>query len=241
MQRPEDQRACTHVQPHVAERGQCHAFHQPWRSSPPVWYNKSACITVVEVIADSVSLCAGACWETLMEGFVLSEGIKEILKQKMLQKWTRGREALIAVRKDRFFPEKVPGWGFRGTVPLNDLIQVQSPCSQLSNPDSETGVQSWPHCLVSQGLQGPREVLEPFLTAERSETLTCRPGVRRDRQPPAPVTRRLVTLWEIYVWNSSEGLGCTIPPKCRDDNPQQNRSCDAKNAEFWHKFDIFSW
>lgn len=46
------------------------ACQRPWRSSPPVWYNKKSNVTVVEVIGDRVSFCvcvcnggAGACRE----------------------------------------------------------------------------------------------------------------------------------------------------------------------------------
>lgn len=46
-------------------------------------------------------------------------------------------------------------------------------------------------------------------------------GVRGDRWALAPVTAELVTLCEIYVWNSRDVLGCTIPQKCCDINPLQ--------------------
>lgn len=111
---------------------------------------------------------------------------------------------------------------------LNDLIQAQSQWSQLFacvcasvilavrwEPGADLTV--WFHRVSG----GPGEVLGLVLTAEGSKTLTCRPGVRGDCRGPAPVTAGLVTLCEIYVWNSSEGLGCPIPPKCRDINPRQ--------------------
>lgn len=81
------------------------------------------------------------------------------------------------------------------------------------------GVQGWPHCLVSQSLRRPMEVLGPYLTTEQVWNTDMQTGVHGDRQSPALVTAELVTLCEIYVWNSSEGLGCTIPPKCCDANP----------------------
>lgn len=100
---------------------------------------------------------------------------------------------------------------------------------RLCNPHSEMGAQSWPHCLVSQGLRGPGEVLGLLFAAEQSETL-MQARVHGDRQSPDLVTAGLVTLCEIYVWNSSEGLGCTIPPKCRDANPRQNWTSNAKDV-----------
>lgn len=45
----------------------------------------------------------------------------------------------------------------------------------------------------------------PLFTDELPETRTLRPGIRRDRRALAPVTAELVTLGEIYVWNSREG------------------------------------
>lgn len=87
------------------------------------------------------------------------------------------------------------------------------------------GAQSWPHCLVSQGLRRPMEVLGPHLTTEQVWNTDMQTGVHGDRQSPALVTAGLVTLCEIYVWNSSEGLGCTIPPKCCDANPLQSWTC----------------
>lgn len=46
-----------HKQSKFEKRAQCHAFHWAWRSSPPVLFYKTSCITVVEVIGDWVSLC----------------------------------------------------------------------------------------------------------------------------------------------------------------------------------------
>ena len=102
-------------------------------------------------------------------------------------------ESQLLWEENIFLQRKSLAGGFRGRLPLNDLIQVRSLWSRLSvcvcvclccNPRCEMGAQGWPHCLVSQGLRGaPGEALGPVLTAERSETLTCRPGVRGDRQP----------------------------------------------------------
>lgn len=56
-------------------------------------------------------------------------------------------------------------------------------------------------------------------------------SVHRDRRALAPVTTELVMLCEIYVWNSREGLGCTIPQKCCDINPLQYWTCSSKDAQ----------
>lgn len=64
-------------------------------------------------------------------------------------------------------------------------------------------------------------VLGLVFTDERSKTRTRRPGSAGTAGALAPVTGELVTLCEIYVWNSREGLGCTIPQKCCDINPLQ--------------------
>lgn len=113
--------------------------------------------------------------------------------------------------ENQIFSRESPWLRFKGTVTPNDLIHIRSQRSELSvslcNPHSEMGAQSWPHCLVSQGLGGPGEVLGPHLTIERVWNADMQTGVRRDRQSPALVTAGLVTLGEIYVWNSSEGFG----------------------------------
>lgn len=87
---------------------------------------------------------------------------------------------------------------------------------------------------------GPGRFWGPVLTAEAVWNADMQGRGPRGPPAPAPVTAGLVTLCEIYVWNSREGLGCTIPPKCRDINPPQKRTTDSQHARAsQHKYQHF--
>lgn len=52
----------------------------------------------------------------------------------------------------------------------------------------------------------------------------------RDRRALAPVTAKLVTAAEIYVWNSREAWVAPVYTKCCDINPQRYWTCSGRDA-----------